>query len=174
MALDILYAFPEDAGTYVCRAFNELGEATTQCTINVNPHSTLLLDPQNAASWERVQQLEAPRAAPVEAEPEAAKAPQFVAQMESLRRFEEQPAHFQTRLADLNSHVSIVWEKDGAPLRQSNKFRHANDFGLVSLTILHLVQDDAGKYRCTASNQSGTTSVEAELIVGKCSVSGGG
>lgn len=122
VALDILYAFPYDAGTYVCRAYNEMGEATTQCTIGVKSHDTLLLDPQNASSWERVQQLEAPKPAAAEAEAEDVKAPQFTSDMQDLRRFEEQPAHFTTRLADPTSAVSISWSKDGAPLAHANKF----------------------------------------------------
>lgn len=40
-------------------------------------------------------------------------------------------------------------------------------FGLISLTIQHLVQADAGEYTCTATNAAGTSSVKATLIVGR-------
>lgn len=36
VALDILYAFPEDSGTYMCKAKNTAGEAVTTCVINVD------------------------------------------------------------------------------------------------------------------------------------------
>ena len=35
VALDILYAYPEDCGTYMCRASNGAGQAVTSCSINV-------------------------------------------------------------------------------------------------------------------------------------------
>lgn len=35
VALDILYAYPEDSGTYMCKATNLAGEAVNTCTIKV-------------------------------------------------------------------------------------------------------------------------------------------
>lgn len=35
VALDILYAYPEDNGTYMCKATNLVGEAVNTCTIKV-------------------------------------------------------------------------------------------------------------------------------------------
>lgn len=36
VALDILYTYPEDSGTYMCKATNLAGEAVNTCTIKVN------------------------------------------------------------------------------------------------------------------------------------------
>lgn len=36
VALDILYAYPEDSGTYMCKAKNAVGEAVTTCVISVD------------------------------------------------------------------------------------------------------------------------------------------
>lgn len=36
VALDILYAYPEDSGTYMCKARNAVGEAVTTCVISVD------------------------------------------------------------------------------------------------------------------------------------------
>lgn len=36
IALDILYAYPEDSGTYMCKAKNAVGEAITTCVISVD------------------------------------------------------------------------------------------------------------------------------------------
>ena len=33
--MDILYAYPEDCGTYMCRASNAAGQAVTSCSISV-------------------------------------------------------------------------------------------------------------------------------------------
>lgn len=35
VALDILYAYAEDSGTYMCKAINKKGEAVNTCQINV-------------------------------------------------------------------------------------------------------------------------------------------
>ena len=35
VALDILYTYPEDSGTYMCKATNLAGEAVNTCTIRV-------------------------------------------------------------------------------------------------------------------------------------------
>lgn len=56
---------------------------------------SLYLDPQNPTSWERVQQLEAPKPITEEQEPDPVNAPQFIEQLQSLNRIEGQPAHFQ-------------------------------------------------------------------------------
>ena len=36
VALDILYAYPEDSGTYMCKAKNIAGEAVTTCIVSVD------------------------------------------------------------------------------------------------------------------------------------------
>lgn len=36
VALDILYTYAEDSGTYMCKATNLLGEAVNTCQINVS------------------------------------------------------------------------------------------------------------------------------------------
>jgi titin len=35
VALDILYAYAEDSGTYMCKATNALGEAVNTCSVSV-------------------------------------------------------------------------------------------------------------------------------------------
>lgn len=35
VALNFKYVYPEDSGTYTCRAINELGQAVTSATLNV-------------------------------------------------------------------------------------------------------------------------------------------
>lgn len=35
VALNLKYVYPEDSGTYTCRALNELGQAVTSATLNV-------------------------------------------------------------------------------------------------------------------------------------------
>lgn len=35
VALNLKYVYPEDSGTYTCRAINELGQAVTSATLDV-------------------------------------------------------------------------------------------------------------------------------------------
>lgn len=41
VALDILYCYPEDSGTYMCKATNELGEAVTTCSVKTTGQTEL-------------------------------------------------------------------------------------------------------------------------------------
>lgn len=45
----------EDEGLYSCEAVSDFGQATTSCTVKVQPIDALLLDTQHEASWQRVQ-----------------------------------------------------------------------------------------------------------------------
>lgn len=36
VALNLKYVYPEDSGTYTCRAINDLGQAVTSATLNVH------------------------------------------------------------------------------------------------------------------------------------------
>merc|ERR1711892_1132822 len=50
VALDILYAYPEDSGTYSCVAKNVLGTTQAQCELQVQGKSGLLLDTMDRAT----------------------------------------------------------------------------------------------------------------------------
>lgn len=43
VALDILYTYPEDAGTYMCKATNLAGEAVNTCTIKIGCKQSLAI-----------------------------------------------------------------------------------------------------------------------------------
>ena len=47
VALDILYVYPEDSGTYTLVAKNELGEVESNLELVVHPHKTLYTEPQH-------------------------------------------------------------------------------------------------------------------------------
>lgn len=69
VALDILYAFAQDSGDYICVARNALGEAQSATSVQVASKDTLFLDPQHPNSWQRIQEIEAPKPAAEEEEP---------------------------------------------------------------------------------------------------------
>ncbi|CAD5224123.1 unnamed protein product [Bursaphelenchus okinawaensis] len=166
VSLDILYAFAQDSGTYTCVARNELGEATSETTIDVASHQILYLDPQHPSSWQKIQELEAPKEQPEEAEPAPAEPPKFIEPLEALQRIGGQPAHFKTRVTpNTDPKLVVTWFKDGQPLKNSNRFRHTYDFGLVALDIAYTVAEDAGTYTAVAKNESGEDQINVELSV---------
>uniref|UniRef100_A0A7I4YU80 Ig-like domain-containing protein n=1 Tax=Haemonchus contortus TaxID=6289 RepID=A0A7I4YU80_HAECO len=166
VAMDILYAFGQDSGEWTCVAKNDLGEATTTCNFNVLPRGVIYADPQHPASWERIQELEAPKIQPEEAPEKEHDKPQFLEPMESLERIEFQPAHFETRLQPVaDPNMVVQWYKDGFPLHNGNRFKLTSDFGYVALDIAHTIPEDSGVYGVKAINKKGEASVEAKLSV---------
>lgn len=95
VALDILYAFAEDSGSYTCVVQNELGQAQSETSFDVSARATLYMDPLHEQSWQRIQELEAPKEVPMEVEPEPLGPPKFVEPLQSFDRIEGQPALFQ-------------------------------------------------------------------------------
>jgi hypothetical protein len=54
VALDILYAYPEDNGVYTVVASNELGEARCECQLIVHGKKAMQTDSQHPQSMRRV------------------------------------------------------------------------------------------------------------------------
>ena len=47
VSLDILNAYKEDSGTYMCKAVNQLGEAVNTCSVEITSGQSLLMDSQH-------------------------------------------------------------------------------------------------------------------------------
>jgi hypothetical protein len=58
VALDIMYSYPEDAGTYTCRASNALGQAVTSCQLSVHSKKSIVRETQNQTALSQIQYLE--------------------------------------------------------------------------------------------------------------------
>jgi len=58
VALDILYAWPEDSGTYECHAINAIGQATASTTLEVGAKAGLLLDTMDSDRLHQLKSLE--------------------------------------------------------------------------------------------------------------------
>lgn len=61
--------------------------------------------------------------------------------------------------------VTFKWYKSGTEIRQTEKYRILSRHGGSSLELLNPIKADSGEYTCRASNQHGTDSCTASLIV---------
>lgn len=139
ITLDIIFVVPEDEGLWACNAVSDFGQATTSSTVKVQPIDALLLDTQNEASWQRVQELEAPKPLPEE-EPEREKEPpRFTVNLSQVPELQEgQSAIIQGKVEpEWDSDLYIEWYKDGAPLGSANRFKTQYALGNVYLNILY-------------------------------------
>ena len=59
VALDILYAYAEDSGTYMCKAINANGETVTTCSVTVEGKAGLVLDTLDQQRLTKINELEA-------------------------------------------------------------------------------------------------------------------
>ena len=58
VVLDVLYTYPKDTGTYMCKAINALGEPVNTCTIQVASRKSIYFDSQHPEGWEKIRALE--------------------------------------------------------------------------------------------------------------------
>lgn len=158
VALDILYAYGEDTGTYMCRATNKLGEAVSTTTIKVVNRRSIILDSQHPDGLEKIQRLEAQtRPSKLEIEEHPISPPRFVTEMRGTTDLHEgKTAHFEGQIEPVHDpNLRIEFYKDGKPLQSASRFHTTFDFGYVSLDIQHVVPEDAGEYSVKAVNALG-------------------
>lgn len=192
VALDILYTYPEDAGTYICRAYNELGEAVTTAAISVQAIKNIYGDTYHPEGLQKIQQLESQSAyIKPEIEDRPVSAPKFVSQLQGITQYGEgQSAHFEGRVEpthDPNLRIEIF--HNNKPLVAGNhgnayhikivklilinffllpgsRYHVTFDFGYVALDIAKLVPEDSGRYTVRVFNQLGEALSSIEIQVG--------
>lgn len=158
VALDVLYVYGEDTGTYMCRAVNKLGEAVSTCQIKVINRRSIILDSQHPDGLEKIQKLEA-QARPnrIEVEDQPVSPPRFVTDLRGTTEVNEgQTAHFEGQIEPIHDpNLRIEFYHNGKPLQSASRFHTTFDFGYVSLDIQHVVPEDAGEYTVKAVNALG-------------------
>ncbi|XP_031367951.1 titin isoform X4 [Apis dorsata] len=169
VALDILYTYPEDAGTYMCKATNLAGEAVNTCTIKIGSRRSILLDTQHPDGLEKIRELEAQgRPARLEVEEPPVTPPRFVTELRGTTEvYEGQTAHFECQVEPLHdANLRIEFFHNGKPLPSASRFHVTFDFGYVALDIGHAVPEDAGEYSVRAINALGqcVSSIELRVI----------
>ncbi|OXU24124.1 hypothetical protein TSAR_014966 [Trichomalopsis sarcophagae] len=168
VALDIMYAYPEDAGTYTCRARNAIGEAITSATAVVHSKKSIYLETQNEEALQKVRQLEdhSRYQRKTVQEETVSQAPVFTMPIKDLQVAENQAAHFEARVIPVgDSKLVVQWLRNGVPISASNRITTMHDFGYVALNMKYVTPEDAGTYTCRAVNDLGEAVTSATLFV---------
>lgn len=168
VALDVLYVYGEDSGTYMCKATNLLGEAMNTCNIRCVNKKSIILDTQHPDGLEKIQKLES-RGAP--SRNEIAEIPitppRFSTDLRgSTEVAEGATAHFEAQVEPIHdSNLRIEFYHNGKLLQSASRFHTTFDFGYISLDISKCVREDAGEYSVRAFNQLGESRSSIKLNV---------
>lgn len=147
----------QDTGEWTCVAANSVGEAQVSASLSVTGKDGLLLDPINAQSLGRIQELEAPRPEPEEPAPVVYEAPQIATQLSAPSDVAEgDSVHLEAHYTPTNDpQLRVEWFKEGAPIFHSNRYKMVTDFGFAILDILYTLAHDSGEYTVRVTNQDG-------------------
>ena len=157
VALDILYAYPEDSGTYTCVAKNVLGETRSQCTLQVQGKAGLLLDTMDKDRLGQLRNLEQRERTRVEEAELTVSKPVFTTPLNNVEgAMEGAHIHLECRLEPINDpKLRVEWFVNNKAIKIGSRFRTTHDFGYVALDILQSYAEDSGTYMCRATNKLG-------------------
>jgi len=166
VAMDLLYAYPEDSGVYTCKAKNAVGEAQITCAVNVTSKSGLQLETLDSQRLSKIQALETHPLQKSEELAPAGMAPVFKTALQNVTQPEASHVHLETNLVPINdSNLKISWFHNGQPLKTGHRFKTTHDFGYVALDILYAYPEDSGTYICKAENKFGSAVNTCEVRI---------
>lgn len=166
VALDIMYAYAEDSGTYTCRATNINGQAVTSCSLLCHTKDSILVDTMNQEAMDKISRLESRTQRTITTEETTMQAPVFTSPIKDQRLVENAPLHFEARLIPVGDpDLKVEWFKNNVPLQQANRISTMHDFGYVALDMKYVNPEDAGTYTCRATNRLGQAVTSATLVV---------
>ena len=166
VALDIMYSYAEDSGTYTCVAKNAIGQAITECTLTCHSKDSILLDTMNEDAMSSIKRLESRTNRKSIIEETTSQAPVFTQPMKDKHLAENAPLHFEARLIPVGDpDLRVEWFKNGVPLQNANRISTMHDFGYVALDMKYVNPEDAGTYTCRATNRLGQAVSSATLFV---------
>uniref|UniRef100_T1GPM1 Ig-like domain-containing protein n=1 Tax=Megaselia scalaris TaxID=36166 RepID=T1GPM1_MEGSC len=158
VALDVLYVYGEDSGTYMCKATNLLGEAVNTCSIRVLNRRSMILDSQHPDALEKIQKLES-RVVSTRSEVEdlPISPPSFSVQLRGTTEiYEGESAHFEAQVQPVHDpNLRIEFYRNGKPLPSASRYHITFDFGYIALDIQKAVAEDSGEYSVKAFNALG-------------------
>ncbi|CAM1326568.1 Uncharacterised protein g9283 [Pycnogonum litorale] len=185
--LKIQEVFPEDAGTYTCRAVNEFGEAVETSVVAVEsfeyiPDSEIASIDQTSTQTDRTLQSEdeildvlseGEKTPPADSGPEPfdfvtveeGEAPKFTSRLDTQATFKEgEPAKLICRVSAKPKPL-ITWYRHGKTIKTSEDFTIEEVEDKSILTVAKLFPDDSGDYTCEAVNPTGVDSTTTKITV---------
>lgn len=153
----------------MCKAINNAGSSVSSIALKVKSKSTIIDDAQRPEAWQQIQLKEAARnRVPdmfVDQTPQ--QAPIFTTHLKSYDNLVEgQHVYLEAQVeprADPN--LRIEWSKNGISLTTGSRIKSTFDFGLVTLSINGLREDDSGIYTCKATNLLGEAVSTASIKI---------
>lgn len=166
VSLDIMYTYPEDAGTYTCRAVNALGQSECAATLGIETNKAIDKGTIHEAALSQIHYLEQSHNRHDEEDGFVPQAPAFACGMRDSTVTEGSSAHFEAKLVPVGDpHLRVEWYKDGKPIPASNRMSTLHDFGFVAFDLKYTRPGDSGTYTCKAVNQLGEANLSASLKV---------
>uniref|UniRef100_A0A1I7XKA0 Titin n=1 Tax=Heterorhabditis bacteriophora TaxID=37862 RepID=A0A1I7XKA0_HETBA len=167
VALDILYAYPEDTGTYVLVARNELGEARCSLELVVSSDKVLYLDPHHPEGLERIKLEHDRRQGLPEIEDRSCDAaPKFLGDLQDQQLNEHENIHLDLKVTPVNDPTMVIeWFVDGRNIHTGSRVKTIYEFGFVALDIKGAIAEDSGVYSIKASNALGEAIRQCEIVV---------
>ena len=138
-ALIIEHAEPSDAGNYKCVAKNDLGDVVCFGKLKV---------------------VEKPK----EAKKKPGDAPEIVKALEKIEVVEGKPSKLECEITGKPT-PTIEWFKDDEKVKEDRRVKTDFVGQLCSLRITKTNAEDEAEYKCVATNEHGTASTSAELLV---------
>ncbi|KAK6048835.1 immunoglobulin I-set domain protein, partial [Cooperia oncophora] len=112
---------------------------------------------QHPKSYQRIQEIEAPKPKPQEL-PEAPKeVPTFVKQLgPAIQCNEGDNIYLEAQVAPADDNtLTYEWLVNGRPLMKAHRFVLSQDFGYIALNILYCYPEDSGTYTLVVRNAAG-------------------
>lgn len=169
ISLDIQKAVDEDAGEYMVRAYNALGESRSTIRLNVIAKGGIITESQRPEGLEKIRQLElgTPHQRPEVPEPVTRQRPVFTQPLQNIDSIAEgQTAHFECRLIPVGDPtLRVEWYRNEQLIEDSSRIMKQHDFGFVSMDITHIRADDQAVYMCRAINALGEAVTTAAMKI---------
>lgn len=154
----------------MCKAINKAGSTVSSTSLKVKSKSTIVADAQRPESWEQIQLKEAAknRVPDMFVDETPMQAPIFTTHLKSYDKLiEGQHVYLEAQVEPrTDPNLRIEWFKNGMTLTTGSRLKSTFDFGLVTLSINGLREDDTGIYTCKATNMLGeavsTSSIKIE------------